>query len=320
MTSIIASLIPKIVPVFLLVALGIFARRKSILSVSTVDDLKKVIINLVLPCVLYFSFLSLELKSSYIFLIVGMFITCLLLLALGYATKPLIRSKSAYTPMLFTGFEFGMMGASLFGAVFGIDKVAHIALIGLGHEFFIWFVFVTLLTIKRDGQSNLADTTKSFIKSPVIIAIILGITINLTGLAATLEQYAVIQALYNAMHFLEKLIVPLILLILGFGLDFKQIKLRTGISIVAIRLGLLIPFALIVNRWFIRQFLGLDVLYEAAVFIFFILPPPFIIPLYMRKDQQSDQADINGLLLIYSLCSIIAFSAYYAYFVAVHGG
>ncbi len=319
MKDLIIPIVVKIVPIFLLIALGMFAKRKSILSASSIDDLKKVIINLVLPCVLYFSFVNLELRLSFIFLIAGMFFTCLLLLALGYGITPLLRSDSEYYPFLFTGFEFGMMGASFFGAVFGIDKVGHIALVGLGHEFFIWFVFVTLLMIKRDGSSNLLETTGNFIKSPVIIAIILGTTLNITGVANTLEQIPLVQALYNAMHFMEQLIVPLILLIIGFGLDFKQIRIRTGLSIVAIRFGLLIPFALIVNKWIIREMFGLDILYEAAVFIFFILPPPFIIPLFMRKDQQKDQAEINGLLIVYSLFSIMAFSIYYAYLVVNHG-
>lgn len=130
---------------------------------------------------------------NFLVLIIGMFIICGLLLLFGFALKPLHLSESDHFPFLFTGFEFGMMGASLFGAVFGIDKVGYIGLIG-------------------------------FVKSPIIIAIVLGMTFNISGYGKNIADLSLIQALYSAMHFIENLIVPLILLIIGFGLEVRGIR------------------------------------------------------------------------------------------------
>ncbi len=319
MNEITSEIIPKILPIFLLIILGIVVRRKSLLSDSSVEDLKKIIINLILPCVLYFSFVTLDLRLDFFILVAGMFITCVLLFLLGHALKSPKLIRSEHSPFLFTGFEFGMMGASLFGAVFGIEKVGYIGLVGLGHEIFIWFVFVTFLIMKRDGSSNLLETAKGFVKSPVIIAIVLGIGFNVTGIAQTIETFSLIQALYAAMHFIENMIVPLILIVIGYGLDLKQIRIKSGLIVVGVRFGILIPFALVINRWFVRGFLGLDVMYGAAIFTFFILPPPFIIPLFIKKDDLQSQSEINGVLVVYSVFSLLAFSAYYAYFAHVHG-
>jgi malate permease and related proteins len=316
--SIITIVIPKILPVFLLISLGVIVRKKSILSSSSIDDLKKVIINLVLPCVFYFAFLKLELQLNFIVLIVGMFVICVLLLLIGFALRPLKLSESSHFPFLFTGFEFGMMGASLFGAVFGIDKVGYIGLVGLGHELFIWFIFATLLVIKRDHSTSFREISRSFIKSPIIIAIVLGTVFNVTGFGKNIEHFSVVQALYISMHFIEGLIVPLILLIIGFGLELRGIRFKSAMAVVMIRLGILIPLALIINQWIVRGFFGLDVLYEAAVFIFFILPPPFIIPLFMGKELQKEQVEINGVLVVHSFFSLMIFALYYGYFMMTH--
>ena len=312
------EVVPKVFPVFLLILLGIVIRKKSILTESSIEDIKKIIINLVLPCVLYFSFVNLELKPSLIVLIAGMFLMCFLLLLLGIVLKPLKLADSEYYPFLFTGFEFGMMGASFFGAVFGVDKVGYIGMVGLGHEFFIWFVFVTLLVSTRDGKSNIGATARSFIKSPVIIAILLGVFLNLTGIRDSIGDNLLVKPLYSAMHFIEQLVVPLILIVIGYGLEFKYIRIKSGLAVVIIRFCILIPAALIINRWIIREFLGLDALYEAAVFIFFILPPPFIIPIFMDKGSPKEQAEINGVLVLYSLFSIIAFTGYYVFYSLSH--
>lgn len=318
MYAVLSVVTPKILPIFLLIFLGIFVRQKKILSSNSIDELKKIIINLVLPCVFYFAFLKLELQLNFLVLIIGMFVICGLLLLLGFALKPLHLSESGHFPFLFTGFEFGMMGASLFGAVFGVDKVGYIGLIGLGHELFIWFVFATVLIAKRDHTTSFQQVIVGFVKSPIIIAIVLGTTFNITGYGKDIEDFLLIQALYPAMHFIENLIVPLILLIIGFGLEVRGIRIKSALAVVVIRLGILIPCALMINRFIIRGYFGLEILYEAAVFIFFILPPPFIIPLFMRKDQQQEQIEINGILVVHSFFSLLVFALYYGYFTMVN--
>jgi len=71
-----------------------------------------------------------------------------------------------------TGFEYGMLAISLFGAAYGLDKVGYIEVVDLGHEIFIWFVFLPMLLIKRDGVQKPREIIKTFISSPVVIVLI----------------------------------------------------------------------------------------------------------------------------------------------------
>ncbi len=43
-----------------------------------------------------------------------------------------------------------------------------------------------------------------------------------------------------------------------------------------------------------------------------ILPPPFIVPLYVPSDRREDLAYSNNVLSLYTICSIAGFLVYFA--------
>ena len=47
--------------------------------------------------------------------------------------------------------EWRMMGVSLFRSAYGLEKLGYIAVVDLGHEIFIWFIFLAALMVKRDS-------------------------------------------------------------------------------------------------------------------------------------------------------------------------
>ena len=141
------QIINQILPILLLISLGIWIRNKEFLAQETVDELRKVVVNIALPAVLFISFLNIELKSSYFIIFVVLFSLCIILFFLGKVIRKQFNIQHSYFPYLMTGFEYGMLAISLFGAAYGLDKIGYIAVIDLGHEIFIWFVFMPLLLI-----------------------------------------------------------------------------------------------------------------------------------------------------------------------------
>ena len=49
---------------------------------------------------------------------------------------------------------------------------------------------------------------------------------------------------------------------------------------------------------------------QAALFTLLILPPPFIIPLYMKPDMPDERRYVNNVLSLYTIVSIVVFVAY----------
>lgn len=313
MTQHIPEIINRILPILLLLLLGHGIRRTHFLNEDVMDGFKKIVVNMALPSVLFLSFLQVEMESSFLVVFVVVFLLCVFLYGAGRLLQPVVAPKHDYFPNLMTGFEYGMLGISLFGSAYGLQNLPFIAVIGLGHELFIWFVFLPLLLVKRDGIQQFSDLLKSFLKSPVIIAILAGIAGSLLGWEEMLYKTAVSGGIISALQFLANLTIPLILMVVGYGIKLDRAGVGEAARVVLIRLAILLPVTLLINALLIKQFLGLAPAYATALFVLTILPPPFIIPLFMRKNSVDEKRYVNNTLALYSLVSIAIFAVYFAF-------
>jgi len=74
----------------------------------------------------------------------------------------------------------------------------------------------------------------------------------------------------------------------------------------------LIPLALLLNIYLIKNLLHLEKLFEAGLFTLLILPPPFIVPLYARSNLNGEEKQyINNVLTIHTIISVIIFIIYF---------
>jgi predicted permease len=306
-----SEIINRVLPIVLLISLGYLLRRKRFISDKGIDDLRKLIVNLALPAVLFLSFLQIELEVKFLFFIILTFSLCVILYGLGKLLEPHFGADHEYFPFLMTGFEYGMLGISLYGSAYGLDKIGHIAIVDLGHELFIWFIFLALLIKKRDGIQNSRILLTSFLKSPVIIAILSGVLVNLLGVSELLYSLPVSGGVLVTLEYLGNLTVPLILIIVGFGINLDRDYIGEALSVTGLRLVLLLPLAVILSTFLVQRWMGLNEYFQAAIFTLLILPPPFIIPLFMHTEASKEKRYVNNVLTIYTIFTIVLFSLYF---------
>jgi len=304
-------IINRVLPIFALIGLGYVVRRSGFLPERTIDDLRKIVVNLALPSVLFISFLGIELQPAYVFVFAAVFILCVLLLVLGHVLKTRLNVPHAYFPFMITGFEYGMLGVSLFGSAYGLGKLGYIAVMDLGHELFIWFVFLALLLMRRDGLRSPGQLLGAFFRSPVILGILAGILLNLLGMRAFLYNSAITGGIMATLEHLSNLTIPLILMIIGYSIRVDVSAIRDAAAVIGIRLGVLLPLIFILNSVFIRGILGLEHGFEAALFTLLILPPPFIVPLYMPANQPEERRYVNNVLMLHTVVSLAIFAVYF---------
>ena len=307
------QIVNRVLPILLLIFLGLWVRHKDFLTAKTVDELRKIVVNIALPAVLFISFLNIELKGSYLIIFIVLFFLCIFLFQLGKLIRKQFKIQYEYFPFLTTGFEYGMLAVSLFGAAYGLDKIGYIAVVDLGHEIFIWFVFLPLLLIKRDGAQKPKEIVNSFLSSPVVIAILTSLLLNILGVNELLYQWPITGGLMGTLEFLRDLTVPLILMIVGYGVKIDRDGLREALILTAIRLGIMIPLAWVLNTFLIRLSLQLDSFFELATFTLLIMPPPFIVPLYAsEKLDPEENRYINNVLAIHTVISVAIFLVFFA--------
>ena len=300
-------IISKVLPVILLILLGHFLRRFKVVKQETIDDIKKLVVNLTLPALLFSAFANTAFEARYLLIVIAVFFSCaILLLITSFLRKPL-GINNAYWPSLYSGFETGMMGYSIFVAVYGAAEMYKLAIMDIGQVTFVFFILVSVLKRTNGENTNFKQLIFSFIKSPVIISIILGIAAGLIGLSVMMQGNAGAEAIVETLNLIGGLTMPLICLAIGFELrvDIRRIKepLLTALS----RITILLIIAFVINKTIISNLLDLDSSYEIALYTLFLLPPPFVIPIYMAGKKETDKQMVLNTISIHIILTLVAF-------------
>jgi len=297
----------RFIPLFLIIGLGALLRASGVLKRETVEGFKKIIITVALPSIFFLSFLTMQLQVSYIWLFISVFLFCLLLFGIGFALQKLQLITIPLLPFFFTGFEFGMVGVALFAGIFGADQLHHVLLIGLGHEIFIWFVYAPLLESQNHSRISIAGILKSFIRSPIILAIVSALLLNIAGVYQLIEDNMVTRGVHETLSLLSQLTTPLILMAIGYQLKLEKTGIGPALKIIAVRLlivGVLgFGFYLFVDAWI----MPVGRMMQYAFISFFLLPPPFIIPVFLGKKLEKESAFLSSTLVIYTLITLVLF-------------
>ncbi len=292
----------SVLPVLMFFILGYILKRKNFLREGSSREVKKIVSDLALPALLFQAFFSLEMESRYLLLFLLIFLCCALMVLAGRLTARLFRVQSPYWPLMMGGFEMGMLGYALFLSLYGSEHLSKIALMDLGQVLFVFFVLIPLLLHEKEGKSSPAGLLYSFITSPVILAIFGGLIAG--ALRSHVEPNALSDALGEFITLLGQLTVPLIALMIGYELNLKREGMALALKTVLVRKGVLLILGLFIGKFFIRGVMGLSRLHEIALLTMFLLPPPFVVSIYMAQDDGDNLDYVNNTLSLSTVVSI----------------
>ena len=295
------SVLETALPVFLALAMGMLCRKKNFISRDGVDTLKKVIINLTLPFALFASFATAEYTLNSLIIPVIIFITCTIMLGLGFLVIRITRTKSKLSPFLASGFEAGMLGIPLFSLLFP-GQASQFAILILGQEIFVFTLYKMLLT----GKTSPKAIIKDFLTSPTLIAVILGLIVGATGLFNKLEDWGVAGIVTSVTDFLSAPTAMIILLTVGYDLVLKEIPWKKTVGMLGMRLGIagaMLALLILLNRTLLN-----GMIFEGAAVLLFMLPPPYVIPVF--ADEPSERVQISSALSALTLVTMVLFAVF----------
>ena len=119
-----------ILPILAAVALGMFARRKAIMSEQDVKGLQQFVMKFGLPCVIFNSCLTADIGAESLTSMVLVLPSVLLGTLWAFRAR---KSKLPYhnLPQLFCAQETGMLGIPLFMILFGVDQAYRMGILDL---------------------------------------------------------------------------------------------------------------------------------------------------------------------------------------------
>ncbi|HET9594239.1 MAG TPA: AEC family transporter [Anaeromyxobacteraceae bacterium] len=300
------SAFARIVPVALVILLGHGLRRWGLLAEATVAELKRLIVRVTLPCLLFVAFSKVQAQATYLGLVGAMFGACALAFAAGRALARPLRFHERTFPTLQAGFEAGMMGYALFAAVYGQDQLHKIALVDLGQALFVYALMMPALERLGSGRTSGAARFLAALKNPIILAMLAGLLVQPLGLGRALA-WPFVSGLLEAMALVGGLTGPLVMIVVGHELRLDLGRVRRPALAIATRLALWVPLGLVLVCVVARRWLGLDRGFEAALATVIILPPPFVIPIFLPASDREELRFVMDALAVATLATVALF-------------
>ena len=298
------QVLQTILPVIVMLAIGIICRKTGLINREGIGALKNVVVNITLPAVLLNAFAT----TSYTFMDVVvpllMFAVCFVAWALGKAAGKALRMPSRFVPFLTTGFEAGMLGYALFNMLYGADRTAEFARIDLGQVLFVFTLYKVLLAMDSNEKADVGKLVREMALSPIIIAIVAGVLLGATGLYRALVPSGISGLLDACTAFVSAPTGAIILLTIGYDLVLDDIPWAETAKVVGLRLVIML-----VLRTALVALLGLlwpQANLTAAINVMFILPPPFVLPVF--ADDADQRTYVSSALSVSTLVAIAGFA------------
>jgi len=310
-----------LIPVLFLIVLGAILGKVGFFKEEAVAGLKKIISSVALPALLFSAFSQVKLDLAFLSLSLTIFASCALMGLIGSSFSRVFHLPRPATLFLFEGFEAGMLGYALFTALFGRSKVSAFATADLGQVLFVFIVLLTQMKSSEATHSSRLDFRAFFLRiitSPPLIAIAAGLFASALVPGARNAPWGSGGILVPLLDTVGFLTTPLVCLVVGYGLSTFSLR-DSRSTIITVTLRFLLSLVLGgITAFIIVPALGFGKLQSVAVLALFILPPPFVIPVFRNKKE--DAAYISAVLSLHTLVSLAAFILLAAFYGTLGAG
>ena len=300
----ITQILSMVLPVLAMILLGRLCATKGILNDERHAGLKSIIGDILLPVVLFNAFFTAQYDGKLLLVFALVFSSCLVALLAGYALRKFVKPYERYMPLLMTSFEGGMLGYALYALVAGQAQTSIYAMVDIGQTMFAYTVFLAALKSAEGGRMSPKAMISNMVHNKACIGMTLGIVLGVLGVHKAIAPTSFGVVLAELISFITAPTSALILLVVGYQLNFSKklmkpvaitLALRTGVMLVVFGLVSLILFAII----------PYDKLLMLALMLQYTLPAPFIIPLF--ADLKEDGEYVSTALSMGTLVSVFLF-------------
>ena len=287
-----------VAPVFLIIAVGYFARKRKIINEVFVDVTSRFVFRISLPIFIFLEISELDLSQVFdidqiVFITSATFVTYLLI---WFGTIPYIKNpedKSAFIQGAFRG-NYAIVGLALISNLFGDDALGKATLI-LAFLLPVYNVLaVIVLTVpKHQGKINVKSMLIEILFNPLILAVVFALPFSFFKIQLP-------EMFITTGNYFADLALPLALVGIGGSLNIDNLKrastLAFSSSIIKI---ILLPLILT----FVAIFLGYR--NDDLGIMFIVFACPTAIASFVMADVMGANSKLAGnIIMITTLGSV----------------
>lgn len=288
-----SQVLSKMIPVIILLATGYIMKRRRFIDEHMMMGVKNITMNMALPCVLFIAFSTIKMQPEYIWLTIFVMAYLFTLQGLGRLLNRIPAISNPVLPYVVSATAFGLMGIPIYQLVFGVEHVGEMSIIGVGHEFYVWGIYLALQKQDFTGEKLSLAGIRDMAESRLIQSIFLGVLVNVFGFTHNFTDVPFWAGIYQTILYIANLGTPLILFIVGYGLVLDHKFLKMTIIYTVIRKILMISVGYVFFFVIYPMFFETTKYLNYAFLSFFILPPPFALSVF--TDANGAQPEVGHL-------------------------
>lgn len=298
----VSTILQVISPIFTAVILGIYARRASMITPEQMQGLQQFVLKFGLPCVLFNSCYSASLGAESV---TSMALTLPLLLLSSIWGFLIRKNKFPYhnLPMMFSSQETGMLGIPLFIALFGAEHAYRVGVLDLAQSV-IAIPVIAILAAGTGKTPSVSEIAKDVARSPLLLMSLLGLALNLSGMAALLNETGFGPVITQATGFIAQPVSAAMLFSVGYNFSIRQGNRATIFRLAGLHFAVFAVFCAVMQG---ALFLMPSVEPETrwAVLLYCALPCSYLTPSLGRTEEEHTIA--SGICSILTLATLTVF-------------
>ena len=291
-----------VAPIFVSIFLGMYAKRKNLLTQEGIAGMQQFVMNFGLPCVVFNSLLKADLGAEAL-TSMGLVLP-LMLLGTFWAFRAR-KKKFPYHnfPQLFAAQETGMLGIPLFMILFGADQAYRMGVLDLAQAPAA-FPVIALLSAKATESTSPSAVVKRVLTSPLLVMSALALVLNLSGAGAWMDAVGIGGVITECTGFLGTPVSAMMIFSVGYNFSLDRGSRSTIFRISAIHFVMQAVFCVVIQ---LLLFLlsSVDMLTRWAIFMYCTLPASYVAPSLGRS--QEDYTVASGVCSVLTVVSLLIF-------------
>ena len=304
------STLEIILPIAATLLLGVYARRTGMMSGDAAGGMQRYAIRFGLPCVMFTACLTGDFGAetvTSVALVTPVLAVTALLCFRARRRGGLMAFHNL--PALLATQESGMLGIPLFLLLFGPGQVYRMAALNMAQG----FISIPLIAIlsAQDGKSlSPGKLLWKTVSSPLLLAMVLGLALNLSGGGAWLDASGIGPVLTATADFIATPVSAVILFSIGYNFSLSRKGLPAILQVCSLHLAVCAALFLIVEG---GLFLVPNTAAETrwAVLLFCLLPAGYIAPGLGRDQEEYTLASgVCSLTTVVTMAGFLAMTVF----------